>query len=513
MKINFVDLPALTKLPVAQPLILTVGAAEKSGTKSAAAAFGPLGKQLDKTTNGQLMAALRAAPRFTGAHGDSLTILAPKGLSVTRIVLLGVGNMPDRLAKSHDCQLLGAAACKALSGTGDVAATLLVDLPRGYTTDAAAVANIAGGVFLKSYRFDKYRTKLARDKKPVLNSITVHSPNSAEAKREFRNVQAIVEGMCFTRDLGNEPPNILYPVTAAAEAQKLTALGLTVEVLDEKQMAKIGMGSLLMVAQGSAHKPRLVIVSYKGAGDKSAPVALIGKGVTFDTGGNSLKPSGSMAGMKYDMLGAGCVLGAMRSLAQRKARVNVIGLCGFVENSCDGNAYRPDDVLTSLSGQTIENLNTDAEGRLVLCDVLTYTQQRFKPRAMLNFATLTGAAIVALGHEFACIMGNNEDLLAKVQAAGLTSGDRCWPLPLDEAYDRHIDSHVADMKNIGNPGEAGTIIGGTFLNRFVDKKIPWVHVDIAGTADRNSEQPLSPRGATGFGVRLVNQLMMDVFES
>ena len=514
MKVNFAELPAAAHLPAGQALVLTVSAASgKTG-----AVLGPLGRELDNQSGGQLGNALKASPRFTGAHGEILTIVAPAGTRIPRILLLGLGD-PARLARAHDCQLLGGAVAKTLAGTGDMAAALIVDAPKNSGITANAIAQMAGGVILKTYRFDKYRTTQTPEQRTALDSLTVHCADTVGAKKSWRAVEAMAQGMIFTRDLGNEPPNVLVPIEAAARAtRELTKLGVTVEVLDEKQLAKLGFGLMLAVGQASVNPPRLVICTYNGAGTakgkNSAPIALCGKGVTFDTGGVKLKPDGGL-GMKFDMCGAGAVLGAMKTLAARKAKVNVVGLCGFVENSIGSKAFRQDDVLVSLSGKTIENQNTDAEGRLVLADVITYAQQRFKPRAIFDFATLTGGAIVALGYEYAAIMGNDDDAIEMVREAGRQSGDKVWPLPLDPAFDRDLVSTIADMKNIGRDRDASSIIGATFIASFVDKNVPWVHVDIAGTASTGggAENPLGPMGATGFGVRLIDALIAENYES
>lgn len=506
LKFTFGETPVLAKITKGSALILTVG---ENG------ALGTFGKQLDKQVKGQLADAVKASPRFKGNAGETIIIPAPRGLDVPRIVLLGLGTA-DKLAQADNAQKLGAAAYKAVAFTGDVSAQLIVDLPAKYTLSAESIAHIAGGMAQKSGRFDRYRTKEADSKKPSLKNVAIYGAGSAAIKSAYKSVEALVGGILLTRELGNEPPNILYPAVAADTVKKrLTPLGVTVEILDEKQLAKLGMGLLLGVGQGSGTPPRVVIMSYNGKkGGKTAPLALIGKGVTFDTGGVSLKPAEAMVDMKYDMCGAGAVVGAMYALAARKAKVNVVGIVGFVENHIDGKAFRVDDMLTSMSGQTVEVKNTDAEGRLILGDLLTYAQQRFKPKAMLDFATLTGAALVALGHEFAAIMGRDQALLDNVMAAGKTSGDRTWPLPLDEVYDAHINSNVADMKNTGRGRLAGTIIGATFLARFVDKAMPWVHVDIAGMAwGDGSETVLGDTGASGYGVRLIDTLVSQSFEA
>ncbi len=503
LKITFTDLPAAARLAANTAIVLTVG--EKG-------ALGELGRALDKATGGQIAGALKASPRYKGDAGETLVIPAPHGLKASRLVLLGLGKA-DKLDATDAQQRLGAAAYKVLGFTGDTAAQLLLDAPKGYTLSPSLAAYAAGGMVQKSARFDRYLTKEPADKKPTLKNLTIATGKSADARRAYKDVEAIVGGILLTREMGNEPPNVLYPATAAAIVkERLTPLGVKVEVLDEKQAAKLGMNLLLAVGRGSATPPRVVVMSYTGGNAKTPPLALIGKGVTFDTGGVSLKPGDAMIDMKFDMCGAGAVVGGIYALAARKAKVNVVGVVGFVENHIDGNAFRVDDIVTSMSGQTVEIKNTDAEGRLILGDLLTYAQQRFKPKAMLNFATLTGAVLVALGHEFAGIMGRDQKLIDQIMAAGRSSGDKTWPLPLDEAFDAHINTPVADMKNMGKGRLAGSIIGGTFLARFVDKALPWVHVDLAGMAWLDGEYVLGDTGATGYGVRLINDLVTQNFE-
>jgi leucyl aminopeptidase len=341
----------------------------------------------------------------------------------------------------------------------------------------------------------------------------VLSANSAGAKRVYQKLEKIADGVFLTRDLVSEPANILYPATLAAQAKTLAALGVAVEILDEKKMKKLGMGSLLGVGQGSLRPSRLVVMQWKGNPKaKDAPLAILGKGVTFDTGGISIKPAAGMEDMKWDMAGAGVVIGLMKALAGRKARVNVVGMVGLVENMPSGAAQRPGDIVTSMSGQTIEVLNTDAEGRLVLADVLWYCQDRFKPRFMIDLATLTGAIIIALGHEHAGLFSNNDELAERLAAAGKAVGEALWRMPLGEAYDRQLDSDAADVRNIGGGRDAGSITAAQFLQRFVNKT-PWAHLDIAGTAWSKKDAPTVPKGATAFGVRLLERFIADHYEA
>jgi len=321
----------------------------------------------------------------------------------------------------------------------------------------------------------------------------------------------VVEGVYLTRDVVTEPPNVLYPETLAARCKELEELGVVVEILNEKKMAKLGMGALLGVGQGSVRESFLVTMRWDGGPKNKAPVAFVGKGVTFDTGGISLKPGPGMEEMKWDMGGSGTVLGLMKALAGRKAKVNAVGVVGLVENMPDGNAQRPGDVVTSMSGQTIEIHNTDAEGRLVLADALWYTQQEFKPQAMIDLATLTGAILIALGNEYAGLFSNDDTLSAQLISAGQASGEPVWRMPLGDAYDKLLNSDCADMKNIGGRN-AGSITAAQFLQRFV-KDTTWAHLDIAGMAWSSKDRPTVPKGATGYGVRLLDRFVSDVYEN
>jgi leucyl aminopeptidase len=324
----------------------------------------------------------------------------------------------------------------------------------------------------------------------------------------------VAEGVFLARDVVSEPPNVIYPMTLADQARGLSKLGVDVEILGVKEMKKLGMGALLGVGQGSVHESQIAIMRWNGdpKGRDRKPVAFCGKGVTFDTGGISLKPAAGMEDMKWDMAGAGVVIGLMKALAGRRARLNVVGIVGLVENMPSGAAQRPSDIVTSMSGQTIEVNNTDAEGRLVLADVLWYTQDRFKPRLMVDLATLTGAIVIALGHEHAGLFSNNDELADKLLDAGKASGELLWRMPLAEAYDQEIDSDVADVKNISGGRAGGSIIGAQFLQRFVNN-VPWAHLDIAAMAWSKKDQGTVPKGATAFGVRLLDRLVADNYES
>ena len=443
-----------------------------------------------------------------------MPVIGPPGLPVSRIVLAGLGK-----PKAIDARLLedlGGTLAAHLNSAGESEATFAVDLGDGAPVKPAeAAACLAYGAALRSYRFDKYRTKQKPEQKPSLSSITVSAASPGEAKQAYQALGAAAEAVAFTRDLVSEPANELYPESMAERAAALAGPdlpGLTVEVLDENRLGELGMGALLGVAQGSVRPPRVVVMQYRGGAADVAPLAFIGKGVTFDTGGISIKPAGGMWDMKWDMAGAGVVIGLMRLLAARRARVNAVGLVGLVENMPSGAAQRPGDIVRSMSGQTIEVLNTDAEGRLVLADVLWYCQDRFKPTAMIDLATLTGAVIVALGHENAGLFANNDELAERLVAAGKAVGEPVWRLPLAESYDRAIDSDAADIKNIAGDRAAGSIIGAQFVQRFVNN-VPWAHLDIAGVAWSKKDAPTVPKGATAFGVRLLDRFVADYYES
>jgi leucyl aminopeptidase len=373
-----------------------------------------------------------------------------------------------------------------------------------------AAAALAYGARLASYRFDKYRTTLKAKDKPSVTALSVLVDSPAPARKLFNSLDAVADGVFMTRDLVSEPANVLYPDSMAQQCKTLSKLGVKVEVLGEARMAKLGMGALLGVGQGSPRESRLVVMRWQGAGAKVKPVAFVGKGVTFDTGGISLKPGPGMEMMKWDMGGAGTVIGLMKALAGRKAKVNAIGVVGLVENMPDGLAQRPGDIVTSMSGQTIEILNTDAEGRLVLADALWYTQDRFKPQFMVNLATLTGAMIIALGHENAGLFSNNDKLAQQLHDAGQAMGEGVWRLPLSSAYDKKLNCAIADMKNIGGR-DAGSITAAQFMQRFVNK-VPWAHLDIAGVAWSDKGKPTVPKGGTGWGVRLLDHLVAQHYE-
>ena len=451
------------------------------------------------------LAQAAAASRFTGAKGQTLDVLAPSGLDAARLVLVGVGKAAgvDAIGIEH----AAASAYAAVKASG--LTTLRIELP---DASPELAARAALGVRLGAYRFDKYRTKEPADKKPSVVKAEIVAADAGAALKAFEPLSALADAVSFTRDLVSEPPNVLYPAEYAQRVKALESLGLEVEIVGEAEMMKLGMGSLLAVGQGSVRDSQLVVIRWNGAADKAAqPIAFVGKGVCFDTGGISIKPAENMEDMKWDMGGSAAVAGLMHVLAGRKAKVNAVGILGLVENMPDGNAYRPGDVLTSMSGQTIEVINTDAEGRLVLADAVWYCQNRFKPKVMVDLATLTGAIIIALGHDLAGCYSNNEDLAGALISASQTEGEPLWRMPLPAAYDKNLDSMIADMKNTGGrPG--GSITAAMFIQRFVNG-VPWAHLDIAATAWRKpSTIPTSPDGATGYGVRLLNRMVAEKYE-
>ena len=372
-----------------------------------------------------------------------------------------------------------------------------------------SVSEIILGSLLASYKFDKYKTVNKKENKPL--KIKIYSSNHSRIEKNYTNIIAISEGVTMTRNLVTEPPNVMTPPEIAKNAASLEKYGVEIKILGEKEMTKLGMGSLLSVGRGSEHESKLAIMKWTGhRNKKKKPIAFVGKGVSFDTGGVSLKPANGMQEMKYDMGGSGVVVGLMKALAMRKAKVNAIGVVGLVENHIGNMATRPSDVVTSYSGQTIEVLNTDAEGRLVLADALWYTQEQYKPEFMVNLATLTGAIVVALGNEYAGLFSNNDKLSKQLEEAGKIEDEKLWRFPLHKNFDKMINSPIADMQNIGT-GHPGSITAAQFLQRFVNKT-PWAHLDIAGTTWTKSLLPTSPKGSTAFGVKLLNRFVNKYYE-
>ena len=471
----------------------------------------PAAVKADKAVDGALTRALGFS-RFKGKPNQMLEVLAPAGVKAARIVVVGLGKPGD--LDGARVENAAATVIGRLQGTGETEATIDLDVPKGAKVKGAQfAAHVASGALLKSYTFNAYRTKNLDEHEHKLKTVRVATSDVAGAKRAFGAMEAIANGVFLARDLVNEPPNVLSPQEFAKRAKTILGkAGVKVEILGEAEMKKLGMGALLGVGQGSERESQLVVMRWNGARGKNAqPVAFVGKGVCFDSGGLSLKTGPGMMGMKGDMGGAAAVTGTMLALAQRKAKVNAVGVIGLVENMPDGKAQRPDDVVKSMSGQTIEVLNTDAEGRLVLADALWYTQTKFKPKFVIDLATLTGAIMVSLGLEHAGLFSNDDRLAKRITDAGIDAGERVWRLPLSPAYDKLLRSKIADMKNIGGPN-AGSITAAQFLQRFVDKT-PWAHLDIAGVAWQDGEQKaLIPSWGTGWGVRVLNKLVEEHYE-
>ncbi len=447
------------------------------------------------------------AARFKGAAGQVFEGFAERDGQVLRLAVAGLGDKNDE-ARLANCEKAGAALAAKYQASGET--DLVLDLSAGGLS-AEEAAYVLLGLRLRNWRYDRYRTKMKDEQKVTLATITVlGAPDGAEAA--WADTAHVATGVEFTRELVTEPANILYPESFVARCQeRFAGTGAELIVLDEAQMEKLGMGSLLGVGLGSDRESRILAIRWDGGTPGEAPTALVGKGVTFDTGGISIKPGPGMEDMKWDMGGAGAVAGSMLTLVSRKAKVNVVGVVGLVENMPDGKAQRPGDVVTSMSGQTIEVLNTDAEGRLVLADALHWTQVEFKPARIVDFATLTGAMIVALGNEYAGVFSNDDQLSKDLHEAGEATGDRNWRMPIGPAYDKLIDSPIADMKNIGGKG-AGSITAAQFLQRFIVDGTPWAHVDIAGTVWADKPGRTWGKGATGYGVRLVDRFVRDTLE-
>ena len=500
MKITF----AKPGLPATGVVVVSAGA----GGKLSASAV-----RLDKKSGGALSRAIRAS-NFEGNHAQSLSVMAPAGSKLDEVMIVGLGK-PDDITELKMQRLGGliyAGAKQAKKGSVAVAVDAVTDAKM---TAADIAAEIAFGANLRSYRFDKYKTKLKPADKPSIKSLTLQCSGFANARKKYAGLRKIADGVFFTRDLVSEPGNVIYPDTLAKQAKTLEKLGVKVQILGEAEMRRLGMGALLGVGQGSARDSKLVVMQWNGGPKGKAkavqPIAFVGKGVTFDTGGISIKPREGLDELKCDMGGSGVVIGLMKALAGRKAKVNVVGVVGCVENMPDGNAQRPGDIVTSMSGQTIEILDTDAEGRLVLADALYYTNQRFKPKFMVNLATLTGAIMVALAHHNAGLFSNNDQLAERLTQAGLDVDETLWRMPLGEVYDKMIDSKIADMKNLaGRLG--GSITAAQFLQRYVGNT-PWAHLDIAAVVWTETDTPTVPEGATAFGVRLLDRLVKKHYES
>ena len=448
-----------------------------------------------------------AMARFSGKAAQTFETFVEQEGATVRLALVGTGERNGK-SRQEGMERSGAALTAKYLCSGEE--RLMLDLNSTAVT-AREAAGFLLGARLRGWRLDAYRTKLTDEQKPTLKEILVIGapPGTADI---WEAEESVAQGVEFTRELVTEPANAIYPESFVAQCRKrYEGTGLDITVLHEDEMRALGMGALLGVAQGSARPPRLIAMRWNGGDKGEKPVALVGKGVTFDTGGISIKPAAGMEDMKWDMGGAGAVAGAMLALALRKAKANVVGVCGLVENMPDGNAQRPGDVVKSMSGQTIEVINTDAEGRLVLCDALTWTQKEFQPKAIVDLATLTGAILVSLAHEYAGMFSNDDALASKLDEAGKATGDKLWRFPIGPSYDKMIDSPIADMKNVGGRF-GGSITAAQFLKRFIENGTPWAHLDIAGTVWADKPGTTWDKGATGFGVRLLDRFIRDNYE-
>ncbi len=447
-----------------------------------------------------------AAARFSGKAGQVHEAFVEADGALRRLVLVGIG-APAAEGRLAALEKSGGALVAKYLTSGE--SELAIDFS-GAGLDAQGAAAVLLAARLRGWTHDVYRTRLTDEQKKSLSTIVaVSAPEGTESL--WQRESAVAEGVEFTRELVTEPANVIYPESFVARCQeRLAGLGVEIVVLDKAAMQALGMGALLGVAQGSVREPRILAMRWKGA-EAAKPTAFVGKGVTFDTGGISIKPAAGMEDMKWDMGGAAAVAGTMLTLARRKAKADVIGVCGLVENMPDGNAQRPGDVVTSMSGQTIEVINTDAEGRLVLCDALTWVQKQYAPATIVDLATLTGAMIITLGHEYAGLFSNDDKLATGLTAAGNTSGDKLWRFPVGPAYDKLINSPIADMKNVG-PRYGGSITAAQFLQRFIDKGVAWAHLDIAGTVWTDKPGATWGKGASGYGVRLLDQFVRDTLE-
>ena len=471
-------------------------------------ALAPLGEEADRATGGHVARAMAAA-KFEGKKDQSIEVIAPGDTRLDRIIVLGAGDVGK--LQPRDLEMLGGTAAGLLQSAKAEEAAVAAELPgEPAIGPGEAAALLASGLRLRTYGFDGYKTK-KKENGADLQQVSLLTSAATAARKAFQAFDAVADGVHMARDLVNEPANTLYPEEFARRVKELEKLGVNVEILDPKQLGKIGMRALLGVGLGSGRPPRVAVMRWDGGKRGDKPVAFVGKGVTFDTGGISIKPSAGMEDMKGDMAGAACVTGLMAALAKRKARVNAVGIIGLVENMPDGEAQRPGDIVRSLSGQTIVIINTDAEGRLVLADLLWYAQDRFKPQFMVDLATLTGAVLVALGKEHAGLFSNNDELCDRLTAAGMATGERVWRLPLASEYDKLIDSEFADMKNTGGRN-AGSITAAQFLQRFVNDT-PWAHLDVAGVAMDSPKNAISQSWASGWGVRLLDRLVADHYES
>ena len=454
---------------------------------------------LDEGTDGLLSETI-AHNNFKGKFLDSFFITS-NNLPCHDALFVSVGD-PDKLDDAKLEKVGGAIYSKLKERGTQGRALLFVD-----NEISTSATNIAFGIQLKEYTFDKYFTKKDKEETNFEVDVCQEGADLTKVKEEYAHKDAMVQGIAFAKDLISEPSNVLYPKSYADRVKGLEALGLKIKVYGEKELEKMGAGALLAVGQGSARESQMVVMEWMNGKKGDAPSALVGKGVCFDTGGYSIKPSRGLKDMKYDMGGSAVVVGTMISIAKRNLPINAVGVIGLVENMVSSNAYKPGDVITSMSGQTIEIDNTDAEGRVVLADCLWYTQDKYKPSAMVNLATLTGAISIALGDKIAGLFSNDDDLSNELLKAGDTTGEDLWRMPCDpigERYDEYVDSSIADMHNVGKGGEASSTTAAQFLQRFVNDT-PWAHLDIAGVTWNDKGSMTASGGATGWGVQLLNK--------
>ena len=474
-------------------------------------------KEINERENGLVSGCLNGNQRFKGKNGESLIIPVDRK-HLKRIIIMGLGKA-DKLDKIS-FESLGGKLYGVLQTTSAQNVNIHLDGIEDLkdSTTAETAAHLALGLRLKSYKFDKYKSKKEDEPHINLDAVSIITDAYSAAKNLFDTLDAAAKGVFLARDLVNEPPNTLHPESYADLIKnELKPLGVDIEILDEKKMQKLGFEALLAVGQGSIRESRVVIMKWNGGGktkkSDKAPIALVGKGVTFDTGGISLKPGAEMDLMKMDMGGSAAVVGTMKAIAERKAKANVIGIVGLVENMPSDRAYRPGDIIKSHSGKTIEVLNTDAEGRLVLADIMTYIQDNYKPEVVIDLATLTGAIMVALGYEYCGAFANDNALWDQLEKASKNTGEKFWRMPLDEAYRKEMESEIADLKNLGSLGRyGGACSAAGFLEHFVQEGTKWAHIDIAGTAWWKSDKPTTPKGGTGFAVRTLNELIANHFE-
>jgi len=458
-----------------------------------------------------IAAALKRLTSFQGKPGEVLPLNGIESEGYDRIVILGLGKSKELDALK--AETAGGKLYAAIKDSGAKSVDLMLD-----KMDTNLAAHLAMGAALRSYHFDQYKSA-KKEKASKLASIAVVCKKAKEATKLYKALDAECGGVFLARNLVNMAPNELYPESYAELVKKeLKPLGVSVEIFDEKKLEKLGMGAILAVGMGSARKPRMVVLRYNGLGAKARkddqPLAFVGKGVTFDTGGISIKPGANMDEMKMDMGGSAAVVGLMKTLAMRKATVDVVGVIGLAENMPSADAYRPGDIVTSYSGKTIEVLNTDAEGRLVLVDCLSYLQEKYTPSMIVDLATLTGAVMVALGHEHCGAFVNDEKLWRGLERASETSGEKLWRLPLDAFWRKDVEGNFGDVMNVAKSGRwGGACSAAAFLEHFVEDGTPWAHLDIAGTALTKSDKPTVPKYGTGFGVRVLNQLVKEQYES